>query len=106
MISNKVYYAFDDVLLVPTYSDIESRKEVDLSQYFLGAYLDVPILSAAMDTVTGPKMAAALRQGGNRSLGILHRFFASKQERLKAIEDMEVNVEQPLAFSIGIKDQE
>ncbi len=64
-------YTFDDVLLVPRESDVLPR-DVDVSTR-LGPTLrlDVPLLSAAMDTVTEAQMAIAMsRQGG---LGIVHK---------------------------------
>ena len=62
---------FDDVLLVPAFSEVLPR-EVDLKSYFTrNLQLNVPIVSAAMDTVTEAKLAIALaRQGG---IGIIHK---------------------------------
>lgn len=62
---------FDDVLLVPGYSEV-LPSEVDIrTQLAANICLNVPILSAAMDTVTEARLAIALaREGG---LGILHR---------------------------------
>src|SRR5690606_13428978 len=62
---------FDDVLLVPAYSQILPR-EVDVStQLTKSIRLNIPMLSAAMDTVTEANLAIALaREGG---LGILHK---------------------------------
>jgi len=62
---------FDDVLLVPGKSDILPR-EVDTSTRFTrGIKLNIPIVSAAMDTVTESEMAIGLaRQGG---IGIIHK---------------------------------
>ena len=62
---------FDDVLLVPAYSDVLPR-EVDIkSKLTKTITLNVPMLSAAMDTVTEASLAMALaREGG---LGILHK---------------------------------
>jgi IMP dehydrogenase len=62
---------FDDVLLVPNYADI-LPSEVDLStQLHPRLNLNIPLLSAAMDTVTEGRLAIALaRQGG---LGVIHR---------------------------------
>lgn len=52
---------FDDVLLVPQYSDIRSRDEIDLSITLPGEIkLKYPIISAPMDTVTSRWMAYAL----------------------------------------------
>ncbi|MBL7793893.1 MAG: IMP dehydrogenase [Saprospiraceae bacterium] len=62
---------FDDVLLVPAYSEVLPR-EVDTStQLTRGLRLNVPIVSAAMDTVTEHALAIAIaRQGG---IGIIHK---------------------------------
>ena len=63
---------FDDVLLVPGYSNIESRKDVDVS-VSLGGELrfNIPIVSANMDTITGFSMARSIAALGG--LPILHR---------------------------------
>src|SRR5882672_478222 len=69
---------FDDVLLMPAYSQILPR-EVDIStQLTKTIQLNVPLLSAAMDTVTEAALAIALaRQGG---LGILHKNMSIEQQ--------------------------
>lgn len=74
----KLGLTFDDVLLLPMYSDIASRKEVSLySEVAPWLKLDLPIISANMDTVTGPAMANSMSLNGG--LGILHRY-ASEDE--------------------------
>ncbi|MBE9487485.1 MAG: IMP dehydrogenase, partial [Chloroflexi bacterium] len=62
---------FDDVLLVPAHSQV-LPKEVDLStQVTATITLNIPLLSAAMDTVTGSRTAICMaREGG---LGIIHK---------------------------------
>ena len=62
---------FDDVLLVPRRSDV-LPKDVDLSVELLpGILLRVPLMSAAMDTVTDARLAIAMaREGG---IGIIHK---------------------------------
>jgi IMP dehydrogenase len=62
---------FDDVLLIPAYSDVLPR-DVDLSSKFSrNIRLNTPIVSAAMDTVTESKMAIAIaREGG---IGVIHK---------------------------------
>ena len=65
--------SYDDVLLVPQYSDIGSRSEIDITAD-LGAnlQLQLPIFSSPMDTVSGAQMATALSKLGGAS--ILHRY--------------------------------
>ncbi|MBK8565918.1 MAG: IMP dehydrogenase [Saprospiraceae bacterium] len=69
---------FDDVLLVPAYSEILPR-EVDISSQFTrGIRLRAPMVSAAMDTVTEEKLAIAIaRQGG---IGIIHKNMTIEQQ--------------------------
>jgi IMP dehydrogenase len=65
---------FDDVSLVPAYSNVLPRDVSLATPLTRGIRLNIPILSAAMDTVTEARMAIALaREGG---LGILHRNLA------------------------------
>ena len=71
--------SYDDVLLVPHYSDIPSRKQIDLTTMFSKRIqLNIPVVSANMDTVTGSEMAIHMaRQGG---MGIIHRFQSAEEE--------------------------
>jgi len=69
----KELLTFDDVLITPKFSTITSRKDVDLTSSPDGLpYLRLPIISANMDSVTGPEMARAMLKGGG--IGCLHRF--------------------------------
>ncbi len=69
---------FDDVLLVPSYSEVLPR-EVDISGRFTRELkLNVPIVSAAMDTVTEARLAIAIaREGG---LGVIHKNMSIAQQ--------------------------
>jgi len=76
-------YSFDDVLLVPRYNDIPSRRDVDTSIQFGGLGFAIPVLSSNMDTITGSDMAFAMAKlGGN---GVLHRF-CSIEDNIKMYE--------------------
>ena len=70
---------FDDVLLVPKFSDISSRSQTDLStQLSRNISLNIPLISANMDTVTEASMAVSIsREGG---IGIIHRFLTIQEE--------------------------
>src|SRR6201996_491725 len=62
---------YDDVLLLPAYSEVLPR-DVDTSSYLTrNIRLNIPLVSAAMDTVTEAAMAIALAQSGG--LGMLHK---------------------------------
>ncbi len=69
---------FDDVLLQPAYSDVLPR-EVDLTtQLTTEISLNIPLLSAAMDTVTEAPLAIALAQEGG--LGVIHKNMSPEQQ--------------------------
>jgi IMP dehydrogenase/GMP reductase len=72
---------FSDVLIIPKYSEITSRKEVDISSSLGGYSVELPIISANMKSITGPSMAIEMCKNGGR--GALHRFNTIEQ----AIED-------------------
>jgi len=85
--------AYDDVLLVPQYSDIESRQEVSLESALDNVLsIKLPIISSPMDTVTGTEMASTLSDLG--ALPIVHRY-NSVAEQAKIIKDA-VNATQEL----------
>ena len=65
--------SYDDILLTPQYSDIESRSEIDLS-INMGNGLDMllPMFSAPMDTTSEDRMAIAVDELGGA--GIVHRY--------------------------------
>ncbi len=69
---------FDDVLLVPAYSEVLPREVDTRTQFTRNITLNIPIVSAAMDTVTEHRLAIALaRQGG---IGIIHKNMSIAQQ--------------------------
>ena len=69
---------FDDILLVPQYSEL-TPSEVNLRSHFAkDLYLQAPILSSAMDTVTESQMAIVMSQMGG--LGVIHKNMTATQQ--------------------------
>jgi IMP dehydrogenase len=93
-VKEKILYeglTFDDVLLVPSYSEVLPR-EVDLSSMFSrNIQINTPIVSAAMDTVTEDELAIAIaREGG---IGVIHKNMsvekqAAQVKRVKRAENV------------------
>src|ERR1700742_3193821 len=80
MISSPVVEAltFDDVLLVPAYSDVVPAQVSTQTRLTRRILLNTPLLSAAMDTVTESRLAIAMAQQGG--LGIVHRNLTIQQQ--------------------------
>ena len=94
-------FTFDDVLLVPKFSDITSRSQTDLSTNLSrNIKLNIPLISANMDTVTEYTMATTMaRQGG---IGIIHRFLTIEEEAnqvLKVKRSGSVMIDNPYQIS-------
>lgn len=72
---------YDDVLLVPAYSDVLPR-EVDVSTNFTrNIKINIPIVTAAMDTVTDSKMAIAIAQEGG--IGVIHKNMSIEKQAIE-----------------------
>jgi IMP dehydrogenase len=95
--------SYDDVLLVPQLSDIESRSDVNLSTCLGKLNLQIPVVSSPMSTVSERAMVIAMAKMGG--LGIMHRFMPVSQQ-VEWIRDIQLFVtkEQPFGFSIGVKE--
>jgi IMP dehydrogenase len=91
---------FDDVLLLPAHSQV-LPKEVDLStQLTRSIRLNIPLLSAAMDTVTEARLAIALAQEGG--MGIIHKNLSIKEqaEQVRKVKKHESGiVKDPIVVS-------
>ncbi|MEM4310988.1 MAG: IMP dehydrogenase [Nitrososphaerales archaeon] len=92
---------FDDVLLIPKRSSVESRKNISTKSILSrNIELNIPIVSANMDTVTESAMAIAMARLGG--IGIVHRFLSIEQQvreivRVKRSES--ILIEKPITIS-------
>ncbi len=93
---------FDDVLLVPGYSEV-TAKDVSLrTQLTQEIFLNIPLLSAAMDTVTESRLAIALAQEGG--IGIIHKSMSidKQAEQVRAVKKFEAGVvKNPITIDSG-----
>lgn len=93
--------SYDDVLLIPQYSEIDSRSQVDLStQITPHVKLGIPLISINMTDVTGVEMAIAL--GNLGGLGFLPRF-VSPEAQADMVSEVKKKTKYAAA-AIGIKD--
>ena len=97
----RIGLTFDDVLLVPKRSELLSRKKVDLrTKLSRRIELNVPLISANMDTVTESAMAISMARLGG--IGIIHRFMSIQQqvsEVSKVKRSEGILIEQPVTIS-------
>lgn len=99
---------FDDVLLVPRYSEISSRKHPVLkTQITKNFAIDLPVITANMDTITETDMACAMASLGG--IGSLHRFM-TEEEQVAMVKKIQVYLKEhklntPIAASIGVKEE-
>ena len=93
------FLSFDDVLITPQFSKVNSRKDVSLESEFCGVKLKFPILSSNMDTVTESNMATAMYKNGG--IGVLHRF-CTVQENITMFQNSPKNT----IVSFGVGDEE
>jgi IMP dehydrogenase len=96
-------YSFNDVLIVPKYNKIASRREVNFQTQVTKNYnIDIPIIAANMDTICESEMAIALGKMGG--LGVIHRFLSIKEqvEEIKKVKKHKLIT----AAAVGVKDVE
>lgn len=91
---------FDDVLIIPSKSEVRSRRDPSLkSRLTKTRFLETPIISANMDTVTEARMAIAMNAMGG--LGVLHRFMNIEQQvtEIRAVKESGASI---ISASIGV----
>lgn len=97
----KLGLTFDDVLLIPKKSSVKSRKEIVLkTRLTKNIEMNMPLISANMDTVTEHKMAVVLARAGG--IGIIHRYLTVEDqvsEVLKVKRSESMMVEDPYTLS-------
>jgi IMP dehydrogenase len=113
-IKDKVLFeglTFDDVLLIPSYSEVLPR-EVDISSVFSrNIRINTPVVSAAMDTVTEAELAIAIAQEGG--IGVIHKNMtiekqASQVKKVKRAENVmiydpvTINLEATVAEALNL----
>ena len=94
---------FDDVLLVPAHSTVLPRDVSLKTQLTRGISLNIPILSAAMDTVTEARLAIALAQEGG--IGIIHKNMTAEEQarEVSKVKRFESGViKDPITVSPGV----
>ena len=72
---------YDDVLVIPSYSEVLPNKVSTSTQFTKNIKLKIPVVSAAMDTVTESVMAIAIAQEGG--IGVLHKNMSIKDQALE-----------------------
>ena len=92
--------SYDDVLLIPQYSDISSRSEIDLS-VDLGKtlQLELPLLSSPMDTISEIDMALALDDAGGSA--VIHRY-NSIEEQAEIITRSVKKLKNNVGAAVGV----
>jgi len=92
---------YDDLLMVPKFSDIESRNEIVLDNVLGNSIsLKIPLISAPMDTVTETDMSVAMCRNGG--LGILHRYNTIEQQTDLVKQSIKLGVIN-IGAAVGVK---
>lgn len=94
---------YDDILLVPQYSEIESRSHVDLGVFLhRNLKLTLPIIPANMDTIAEHKMAIAAAQAG--SICFIHRFLTIEEQVKEVLEVKKLGL--VVGAAVGVKESD
>ena len=101
---NKLALTYDDIQLVPDYSEIESRKNIILeTNLTTRTKLNIPLVASPMDTVCEKEMAIKFMQMGG--VGIIHRFMSIQKQVDQILEVVNykktLGVSLPVAAAVG-----
>jgi len=95
-------FTFDSITLVPGYSEINSRSEVDISTTIKGVKSAVPVINANMHAICTPEMMFSLSE--NNTFCSYHRFFKNPEHRTQTLKTVKLNTKNELFFpSIGVQ---
>ncbi len=92
--------SYDDVLVVPQYSDIESRARSLVSELDTNNKFELPIIASPMDTVVEAEMALALAEIG--ALGVIHRYNSIRDQKEMTWSVANAMPNKPVAAAIAI----
>ena len=100
---NNSSLSYDDVLLVPHYSEIRSRSDVNISSDLgKGCELTLPLVAAPMDTVSESAMAAVLTKEG--AMAIIHRYntIAEQVHQIKMVSALNEGKSPCVGAAVGV----
>lgn len=99
-------YTFNDVLIKPKYSEVLSRSDVNLGCKIGNHRFNLPVISANMKTITGPRMASIMSDYGG--LGVLHRFCTIEDNvsMYKEAVSLCQGDNKTIGVSIGVQDED
>ena len=99
----KQTYSFDDVLLKPKFSDIESRFSIEIGNDLDEViHLELPVMSSPMDTITEGDMALAMASRGG--LGIVHRYNTVQEQASIVTDTLCKYGDMKIAAAVGMTD--
>ena len=94
--------SYDDVLLIPQYSDINSRSEIVIGSSLGDSWLEVPVIASPMDTVSGYSMAAAIHNCG--AMAILHRYNTPAEQANLILKAKENSPDLNVGVAVGVSE--
>ncbi len=96
-------FTYDDILLVPSKSEMRSRRDPDLNSSLTSSIeMKIPFISANMDTITEANMAIAMEEQGG--FGIIHRFMTVKEQAAEVAKVKKTGASN-IGASIGVGEE-